>query len=46
MSNQIKKYEIKQYLSIFNKLTDNRFNFNICSAYNQLLDMHYEVNII
>ena len=42
---QIKKSEIKQYLSIFNKLTDNRFNFNICSSYNQLLDMHYEVNM-
>ena len=41
----IKKSEIKQYLAIFNKLTDSRFNFNICSSYNQLLDTHYEVNM-
>ena len=41
----IKKSEIKQYLSIFNKLTDKRFNFNICSSYNQLLGTHYKVEM-
>ena len=42
---QIKKSEIKQYLSIFNKLTDIRFNFNICSSYSEQLGMHYKVEM-